>query len=58
MLLEWLAIKHGRDAFADAHKAIDSALDTLLKDPKRRTLDLGGSLGTKAFTTALCHELA
>jgi 3-isopropylmalate dehydrogenase len=57
MLLEWLSIKHRSDAFARAHKAIEQSLDTLLADPARRTPDLGGSLGTKAFTSALCHEV-
>ena len=57
MLLEWLAIKHGKDSFAKAGRAIESAVDALLKDPARRTPDLGGSLGTKAFTDALCREI-
>jgi 3-isopropylmalate dehydrogenase len=57
MLLEWLSIKHGNDAFARAHRAIDGALDTLLKDAARRTPDLGGTLGTRAFTEALCREI-
>ena len=54
MLLEWLSIRHGNDAFARAHRAIDSAVDALLEDPARRTTDLGGTLGTRAFTDALC----
>jgi 3-isopropylmalate dehydrogenase len=54
MLLEWLAIRHGRDAFADAHRAIEKGVDELLADPKRRTSDLGGALGTKGFAEALC----
>jgi len=58
MLLEWLAIKHRKDAFADAHRAIEKALDSLLEDPARRTPDLGGSLGTRAFTDALCRQIA
>ena len=57
MLLEWLSIKHGLENFAKAHQAIEAAVDALLKDPARRTADLGGPLGTKAFTTALCKEL-
>jgi len=57
MLLEWLSIRHGNDAFARAARAIDTAVDTLLKDSARRTRDLGGSLGTKAFTEALCTEI-
>ena len=57
MLLEWLSIRHRSDAFARAHHAIDSAVDALLKDPARRTMDLGGSLGTRAFTDALCAQM-
>jgi 3-isopropylmalate dehydrogenase len=57
MLLEWLSIRHKQEAFAAAHRAIEGALDTLLNDPARRTTDLGGSLGTKAFTEALCREI-
>jgi len=29
----------------------------VLKDPARRTPDLGGSVGTKAFTESLCREI-
>ncbi len=58
MLLEWLSIKHGREEFAAAGRAIEAAVDALLKDPARRTGDLGGTLGTNAFTDALCHEIA
>ena len=57
MLLEWLSIKHGKDAFATAARAIEGATDTLLKDPARRTRDLGGALGTQGFTEALCREI-
>ncbi len=57
MLLEWLSIKHNRDAYASAAKSIDAALDTLLADPARRTPDLGGPLGTRAFTEAVCAEI-
>jgi 3-isopropylmalate dehydrogenase len=58
MLLEWLAIKHGKEAFARAHQAIDAAVDTVLEDPARRTRDLGGNLGTRAFAEAVCRELS
>jgi 3-isopropylmalate dehydrogenase len=50
MLLDWLG--HG-----EAHRAIDAAIDRLLKDPARRTRDLGGAMGTKSFTEELCKEL-
>ena len=58
MLLEWLSIKHGRREFARAHQALEIAIDALLADPKRRTRDLGGPLGTRAFGEALARELA
>jgi isocitrate/isopropylmalate dehydrogenase len=57
MLLEWLAIRHGNDAFARAHQAIDASVDALLADPARRTRDLGGTLGTSAFADALVREM-
>ena len=58
MLLEWLSIRHGNDAFAKAHALIEASVDALLADPARRTRDLGGALGTRAFTGALCAEIA
>jgi 3-isopropylmalate dehydrogenase len=58
MLLEWLGMRHGKGNFARAHKLIESSLDTLLMDPRRHTADLGGALGTRAFTDAVCSQLA
>jgi 3-isopropylmalate dehydrogenase len=57
MLLEWLAIRNGRAEFARAHAAIDSAIDRLLADPRGRTRDLGGPLGTKEFAKAVSESL-
>jgi hypothetical protein len=54
MLLEWLARRQdGRENFARAGQVIESAINTLVTDPVRRTGDLGGPLGTRAFTAAL-----
>ena len=53
MLLEWLGIRRDRPEFLRAHRAIDAAVDILLGDPARRTTDLGGPLGTRAFGEAL-----
>jgi 3-isopropylmalate dehydrogenase len=58
MLLEWLAIRHQHEALAAASRAIEGAIDDLLEDPARRTPDLGGPLGTKAFADALCARLS
>ena len=57
MMLGWLAMRHGNEAFARAHRLVESALDTLLMDPRRHTADLGGTLGTRAFTEALCRQV-
>ncbi len=58
MLLDWLARqKPGRENFAKAGQAIDAAINALVTDPARRTGDLGGKLGTKAFTAALGEEI-
>lgn len=58
MLLDWLARRApGRDNFAKAAAVIDGSVDTLLADPARRTPDLGGSLGTRAYAAALCEEI-
>jgi len=58
MLLDWLATRHGRPELERAAHAIDRAVDALLADPRRRTRDLGGELGTRAFTDALCAEIS
>src|SRR5487761_2677867 len=57
MLLGWLAQKHRRENFARAQRVIEAAVDALIKDPAKRTADLGGPLGTKAFTAALCERV-
>lgn len=57
MLLDWLAIQHKAPAFHSAAQAIESAIDTALKNPETRTKDLGGKLGTKAFTQAILDQL-
>jgi isocitrate/isopropylmalate dehydrogenase len=57
MLLGWLARRHGRDDLAAAEGLIESAVDELIAEPATRTPDLGGPLGTRAFTTTLCKRL-
>jgi len=49
MLLDWLAEKHESDNYKQAALAINSAVDEVLKDPQKRTGDLGGSLGCQRF---------
>jgi 3-isopropylmalate dehydrogenase len=58
MLLDWLARKHADAKFSMAAKLADKSLDALLKSAGRRTTDLGGKLGTRAFTKALSEEIS
>jgi isocitrate/isopropylmalate dehydrogenase len=57
MLLDWLARRHKRDALARAARAISDAIDILLASRDTRTPDLGGTLGTKAFTKRLIDQI-
>ena len=49
MLLDWLSIRHKRNEFDVAAKAIDAAINSALQKPETRTPDIGGKLGTQAF---------
>ena len=57
MLLEWLAERHGRADLGNAAQRISAAVDRTLSDPATRTADLGGSLGTRAFTAAVIERI-
>ena len=57
MMLMWLSARLNRPEFARAGAAIEKAIDLTLDDPATRTGDLGGILGTKAFTQALIRNL-
>ena len=57
MLLEWMAPRHGNDAFAAAASSIDAAVDATLKNPATRTADLGGKAGTRQFAEAVTAKL-
>ena len=57
MLFHWLGQKHNCPKFQTAAAQIDWALESVLSDPAKRTRDLGGPLGTEAFTDALITAL-
>ena len=57
MLLEWLAEKKKAKACGKAAEAINAAVDKVLADPKKRTADLGGKLGTRRFGEAVAAAL-
>jgi isocitrate/isopropylmalate dehydrogenase len=58
MLLSWLAERRGDGRLTAAADAIERALDAVIADPKTRTADLGGKLGTKAFGDCVARAIA
>jgi len=57
MLLEWLGEKKKAKGCGKAAEAIGAAVDKVLADPKKRTADLGGKLGTRKFGEAVAAAL-
>jgi 3-isopropylmalate dehydrogenase len=57
MLLEWLAVRRSDARLDAAASAIEAAIDATLKEPATRTRDLGGTLGTQEFATAVAAKL-
>ena len=53
MLLRWIAERHDAPHFVLAAKAIEGAISTAVANPRTRTRDLGGKLGTNAYTDKL-----
>ena len=49
MLLDWLGEKTNRDSLKEAAQLINTSIDEMLLVPDTRTVDLAGSIGTKAF---------
>jgi len=57
MMFEWMSVRHKNDALMKAANAIEAAVDKALQVPATRTKDLGGELGTKAFTKVVLDNL-
>jgi 3-isopropylmalate dehydrogenase len=58
MLLNWLGRRSGRENLTAAGRAIEKAVDATLDHPQRRTVDLGGPLGTAAFAKHVAESLS
>ena len=58
MLMQWMGRHHGRQALCDAAQAIEAAVDRVLEQPGRRTADLGGTTGCKAFGEFVAQEVS
>lgn len=57
MLLRWFGERGGGAGYVAAADAIDAAVDAAIAQPETRTKDLGGALGTRAFTEGLLARL-
>jgi 3-isopropylmalate dehydrogenase len=57
MLLDWMATEHKKPALAGAAKCIADAVELALSNPATRTRDLGGTLGTEAFTDVVLRPV-
>jgi len=57
MLIDWLGRRHSKADFTTAARIIETSVDAVLRTPATRTIDLGGPLGTSAFTSELCKEI-
>lgn len=58
MLLDWLAQRNDSPQLAQAARAIEVAIEVALANRATRTADLGGPLGTVAFTDQIVAILA
>ena len=58
MLLEWVGAHRKKDAFRNAGQAMHAAVESVLANPQTRTADIGGRIGTKAFSKAVIAALA
>lgn len=57
MLLDWLGKERRNERLVAAGAALESALDSALSSASSRTRDLGGPLGTQAFTQEVIMRL-
>ena len=57
MLLGWLGERRGDERLIRAAALVEAAIDRIVENPETRTADLGGSLGTAAFTARLIDAL-
>jgi len=57
MLLDWLGRRHHDEKLTAAARVIETSVDAALRKPSTRTIDLGGALGTGAFTSELCGDI-
>jgi 3-isopropylmalate dehydrogenase len=57
MLLDWRGRRDSNERLVAGATRIESAIERVLDDPNTRTRDIGGQLGTDAFTAAVCAAI-
>jgi 3-isopropylmalate dehydrogenase len=58
MLLDWLGRKRNDPRLSQAAELVEKSVDAVLDNPGTRTWDIGGSLGTEAFSTIVAETIA
>jgi 3-isopropylmalate dehydrogenase len=58
MLFDWFGRRSGDAALVAAAATIERAVDAVLAQPDQRTADLGGPLGTEAYTAEVVRAVA
>jgi isocitrate/isopropylmalate dehydrogenase len=58
MLLAWLGERRGEEKLTRAAQTIEAALDKVIADPKTRTPDMDGTLGTDAFAEKVAKAIS
>ena len=58
MLIDWLGEQRKDESFRKAGQAIHAAVEAVLANPQTRTADIGGRIGTQAFTQAVLTAFA
>ena len=58
LLLDHLGRRKGRDDLVSAGRSLEAAVNSNLASPSTRTRDLGGELGTAAFSQAVAERIA
>ncbi|HEX7891751.1 MAG TPA: isocitrate/isopropylmalate dehydrogenase family protein [Ramlibacter sp.] len=57
MLADWIGEKRKSEKFRAAGQAMHAAVEKVLANPETRTADIGGRIGTKAFSQAVVAAL-
>ena len=57
MMLKWLGEQRGQQKLIEAGSEIESAVNSVLHEPSKRTRDLGGEIGTDQFGHFVAKKL-